>query len=145
MQFLLIKDRDWQYLWRGLTEYEPARQTLLHSHSKMGRERISDNRRIHNFQNIKPTIETTKRYSITTLESLKPFKGNYSDNQTKLVETRQSSYSGGVPAFDARKNIYSPVEFQEDRFELFANLPMPSCNILIKCGDLREKLPVEED
>ncbi|KAH0925899.1 hypothetical protein HID58_018155 [Brassica napus] len=63
----------------------------------------------------------------------------------KLVETRQSSYSGAVPAFDARKNIYSPVEFQEDRFELFANLPMPSCNILIKCGDLREKLPVEED
>ncbi|CAN6997480.1 unnamed protein product [Brassica rapa subsp. trilocularis] len=63
----------------------------------------------------------------------------------KLVETRQSSYSGAVPAFDARKNIYSPVEFQEDRFDLFAKLPIPSCNILIKCGDLREKLPVEED
>lgn len=57
------------------------------------------------------------------------------------METEQNSFSGAVPAFDGRKNIYSYLEFQEDRFEFFANLPIPSCNTLIKCGDLREKLP----
>ncbi|KAG2306752.1 hypothetical protein Bca52824_026500 [Brassica carinata] len=75
------------------------------------RESISNNRRKHNFQNMKPTIETTKVAS-----------------------------SGAVPAFDGRKNIYSPVEFQKDSLEFFANLPIPSCNTLIKCSDLHEKL-----
>ncbi|KAG2240375.1 hypothetical protein Bca4012_023240 [Brassica carinata] len=51
----------------------------------------------------------------------------------KLVETAHSSLSGAVPDFDGRKNIYSPVEFQEDRLELFAYLPISSCNTLIKC------------
>ncbi|CAN6923079.1 unnamed protein product, partial [Brassica oleracea var. botrytis] len=46
----------------------------------------------------------------------------------KLVETEHSSLSGAVPAFDGRKNIYSPVEFQEDRLEFLANLPISSCN-----------------
>ena len=59
----------------------------------------------------------------------------------KLVETEHSSLSGAVPAFDGRKNIYSPVEFQEDRLEFLANLPISSCNTQIKCGDLRQKLP----
>ncbi|KAF2563968.1 hypothetical protein F2Q70_00015739 [Brassica cretica] len=59
----------------------------------------------------------------------------------KLLETEPRSFSGAVPAFDGRKNIYSPVEFQEDRLEFFVNLPIPSCNTLMKCGDLREKLP----
>ncbi|KAL0885430.1 hypothetical protein Bca101_009412 [Brassica carinata] len=51
----------------------------------------------------------------------------------KLVETEHSSLSGAVPDFDGRKNIYSPVEFQKDRLELFAYLPISSCNTLIKC------------
>ncbi|KAF2586099.1 hypothetical protein F2Q70_00035319 [Brassica cretica] len=46
----------------------------------------------------------------------------------KLVETEHSSLSGVVPAFDGMKNIYSLVEFQEDRLEFLANLPISSCN-----------------
>ncbi|KAF3534187.1 hypothetical protein DY000_02038815 [Brassica cretica] len=46
----------------------------------------------------------------------------------KLVETEHSSLSGAVPAFDGTKNIYSPVEFQEDRLEFLANLLISSCN-----------------
>ncbi|KAL0731403.1 hypothetical protein Bca4012_027497 [Brassica carinata] len=59
----------------------------------------------------------------------------------KLVETESSSFSVALPAFDGRKNIYSLVEFQEDRLEFFVNLRIPSCNILMKCGDLRGKKP----
>ncbi|CAN7122917.1 unnamed protein product [Brassica rapa subsp. narinosa] len=60
----------------------------------------------------------------------------------KLIETEPNSFSGAVPAFDGRKSIYSPVEFQEERLEFFVNLPIPSCNnTLMKCGDLREKQP----
>lgn len=60
----------------------------------------------------------------------------------KLLETEGDSFSGAVPAFDGRQNVYSPVEFQEDRLEFFVNLPVQSCNTLMKCGsDLREKQP----
>lgn len=60
----------------------------------------------------------------------------------KLVETEQSSFSGAVPAFDGRQNIYSPVEFLEDRLEFFVNLPIPSSKMMVmKNGDLREKQP----
>ncbi|KAJ4884258.1 Protein argonaute 7 [Raphanus sativus] len=60
----------------------------------------------------------------------------------KLVETAGDSFSGTVPAFDGRQNIYSPVEFQEDRLEFFVNLPIQSCNTLKKSGgDLRVKQP----
>ncbi|CAH2066358.1 unnamed protein product [Thlaspi arvense] len=59
----------------------------------------------------------------------------------KLVETEPSSFSGAVPAFDGRNNIYSPVEFQEDRLEFFVNLPIPSSNTVMKYSDLREKQP----
>ncbi|CAH8348246.1 unnamed protein product [Eruca vesicaria subsp. sativa] len=60
----------------------------------------------------------------------------------KLVETERGSFSGSVPAFDGRQNIYSPVEFQEDKLEFFVNLPIQSCKSLRNCGgDLREKQP----
>ncbi|KAG2322260.1 hypothetical protein Bca52824_015473 [Brassica carinata] len=60
----------------------------------------------------------------------------------KLVETEGDSFSGSVPAFDGRQNVYSPVEFQEDKLEFFVNLPIQSSNTLMKCGgDLREKQP----
>ncbi|EOA33574.1 hypothetical protein CARUB_v10019715mg [Capsella rubella] len=59
----------------------------------------------------------------------------------KLVETERNSFSGVVPAFDGRKNIYSPVEFQDDRLEFFVNLPIPSCKAVMNHGDLREKQP----
>ncbi|KAG5397014.1 hypothetical protein IGI04_018828 [Brassica rapa subsp. trilocularis] len=176
------------------SRYEPARQTLLHSHSKLhgvdedevfkdisfplfaslvsqsktdGRKdqrqqthtQLSEHKA--NNRNNKVNGSTATEAEAALVVAKRPDSGedialqrwnlsNPSKEITriikqKLVETRQSSYSGAVPAFDARKNIYSPVEFQEDRFDLFAKLPIPSCNILIKCGDLREKLPVEED
>ncbi|KAG2253224.1 hypothetical protein Bca52824_083360 [Brassica carinata] len=61
----------------------------------------------------------------------------------KLVETEgEDSFSGSVPAFDGRQNIYSPVEFQEDKLEFFVNIPIQPCKTLLKCGgDLREKQP----
>ncbi|CBI22310.3 unnamed protein product, partial [Vitis vinifera] len=37
----------------------------------------------------------------------------------KLVEEKSVELSGALPAFDGRKNLYSPVEFQNDRLELF--------------------------
>ncbi|CAN8235956.1 unnamed protein product [Cochlearia groenlandica] len=60
----------------------------------------------------------------------------------KLIETEHSSFSGSVPAFDGRKNIYSPVEFQEDKLEFFVNLPIPYCKKVMEYGgDLQDKQP----
>lgn len=43
----------------------------------------------------------------------------------KLVQDNTMAFSGAIPAFDGRKNLYSPIEFQNDRLELFINLPIP--------------------
>ncbi|XP_077217284.1 protein argonaute 7-like [Tasmannia lanceolata] len=43
----------------------------------------------------------------------------------KLVQDNQDVLSGALPAFDGRKNLYSPVEFQDDRLEFFISLPIP--------------------
>ncbi|XP_010551411.1 PREDICTED: protein argonaute 7 [Tarenaya hassleriana] len=63
----------------------------------------------------------------------------------KLVEANPSSFSGSVPAFDGRKNIYSPVEFQNDRLEFFVNLPVPSSRTVMPSSGLGEKQPVKID
>ncbi|XP_057508377.1 protein argonaute 7-like [Actinidia eriantha] len=44
----------------------------------------------------------------------------------KLVEDNSVVLSGAHPAYDGRKNLYSPIEFQSDRLELFISLPIPS-------------------
>lgn len=59
----------------------------------------------------------------------------------KLVEENEAMLSGALPAFDGRKSLYSPVEFQNDRLDLFISLPIPNH----KSGDskaehLRHKL-----
>lgn len=54
----------------------------------------------------------------------------------KLVQDNQEILSGAHPAFDGRKNLYSSVEFQEDKVEFFVNLPIPTMNPL---------LPLEEN
>ncbi|OWM75918.1 protein argonaute 7 [Punica granatum] len=51
----------------------------------------------------------------------------------KLVEENKVALSGALPAFDGRKNLYSPVEFQNDRLDLFISLPIPTH----KSGDLK--------
>lgn len=42
----------------------------------------------------------------------------------KLVQDNPVTLSGALPAYDGRKNLYSPIEFQNDRFELFISLPI---------------------
>ncbi|KAI3888149.1 hypothetical protein MKX03_007572 [Papaver bracteatum] len=44
----------------------------------------------------------------------------------QLVQENQELLSGALPAFDGRKNLYSSVEFQEDKLEFFVNLPIPT-------------------
>ncbi|KAJ8774532.1 hypothetical protein K2173_016978 [Erythroxylum novogranatense] len=44
----------------------------------------------------------------------------------KLVESNSTVLSGALPAYDGRKNLYSPVEFQNDRLEFYISLPIPT-------------------
>lgn len=43
----------------------------------------------------------------------------------KLVEDNSDVLSGALPVFDGRKNLYSPIEFQEHKLEFFVSLPIP--------------------
>ncbi|XP_039114723.1 LOW QUALITY PROTEIN: protein argonaute 7-like [Dioscorea cayenensis subsp. rotundata] len=43
----------------------------------------------------------------------------------KLVQENSDALSGALPVFDGRRNLYSPVEFQDDRLEFFISLPIP--------------------
>ncbi|CAA3012853.1 argonaute 7 [Olea europaea subsp. europaea] len=42
----------------------------------------------------------------------------------KIVEDNSALLSGALPVYDGRRTIYSPIEFQDDRFELYISLPM---------------------
>ncbi|KAH9313763.1 hypothetical protein KI387_022390, partial [Taxus chinensis] len=42
----------------------------------------------------------------------------------KLVAENSSLLSNALPAFDGRKNLYSAVEFQKEKMELYVSLPM---------------------
>ncbi|KAF8390187.1 hypothetical protein HHK36_024709 [Tetracentron sinense] len=53
----------------------------------------------------------------------------------KLVEDNSVVLRGAVPAFDGRKNLYSPVEFQNDKLEFFVSLPIPTANSLLPLGE----------
>lgn len=44
----------------------------------------------------------------------------------KLVKDNSEVLCGAFPVYDGRKNIYSPVEFQDDRLELYINIPIPT-------------------
>uniref|UniRef100_A0A1D1ZCJ8 Protein argonaute 7 n=1 Tax=Anthurium amnicola TaxID=1678845 RepID=A0A1D1ZCJ8_9ARAE len=44
----------------------------------------------------------------------------------KLVKDNPAIFSGSLPVFDGRKNLYSPVEFQGNRLEFFIGLPLPT-------------------
>jgi eukaryotic translation initiation factor 2C len=62
----------------------------------------------------------------------------------KLVEENSNVLSGSFPAYDGRKNLYSPVEFQNDRLELYVSLPLPTSKSALPKGefnDLLEKPP----
>ncbi|XP_031265683.1 protein argonaute 7-like [Pistacia vera] len=60
----------------------------------------------------------------------------------KLVENNSAVLCGAYPAYDGRKNLYSAVEFQNDRLEFFISLPIPSSKSRLPYGefnDLKQK------
>ncbi|KAL0733682.1 hypothetical protein Bca4012_009892 [Brassica carinata] len=129
------------------------RQTLLYSHSKVWYQTLHQSLALlSQNQNQKDqdylliylyslgAIEERKHQKQQTQAQLSEHVANNRNNKKNSWRLSRVASSGAVPAFDGRKNIYSPVEFQEDSLEFFANLPIPSCNTLIKCSDLHEKL-----
>lgn len=52
----------------------------------------------------------------------------------KLVMENSDVLAGAMPVFDGRKNLYSSVEFQDDRIEFFVSLPVAKSQSLNK-GD----------
>lgn len=56
----------------------------------------------------------------------------------KLVENNSVVLSGSDPAYDGRKNLYSPVEFQNDRLEFFISLPIPTSKSALHSGESNE-------
>lgn len=60
----------------------------------------------------------------------------------KLVEQNSTVFSDGNPSFDGRRNLFSSVEFEKDRIELFINIPVPMGNLSIpqNCDENQERL-----
>ncbi|XP_002522490.2 protein argonaute 7 [Ricinus communis] len=56
----------------------------------------------------------------------------------KLVDENSAVLSGAFPAYDGRKNLYSPVEFQNDRFEVYISLPIPTSKSSLPLGELND-------
>lgn len=56
----------------------------------------------------------------------------------KLVQDNSAVFSGTFPAYDGRKNLYSPVEFQNDRLEFYMSLPIPSSKSSLPLGELND-------
>jgi eukaryotic translation initiation factor 2C len=50
--------------------------------------------------------------------------------KNKLVEENSSALSGALPAFDGRKNLFSPIEFQQGKLEFFVSLPVASARLV---------------
>ncbi|KAL5991783.1 Protein argonaute 7 [Asimina triloba] len=44
----------------------------------------------------------------------------------KLVEDNPDVFAGARAAFDGQKNLYSPVEFEDNRLEFYIKLPIPA-------------------
>ncbi|PNT16900.1 hypothetical protein POPTR_010G163800v4 [Populus trichocarpa] len=60
----------------------------------------------------------------------------------KLVKENSAVLSGALPAYDGRKSLYSPVEFQKDRLEFYVSLPIPTTKSSLPFGEfnfLQEK------
>ncbi|WVZ12771.1 hypothetical protein V8G54_017301 [Vigna mungo] len=60
----------------------------------------------------------------------------------KLVNNNSPVLSGATPAYDGRKNLYSPVQFQNDKLEFYISLPVPTTKLPSPYGeipDLKEK------
>ncbi|OVA12232.1 Argonaute/Dicer protein [Macleaya cordata] len=62
----------------------------------------------------------------------------------KLVQENQQLLSGALPAFDGRKNLYSPVEFQDDKLEFFVSLPIPTSKSMLPLEENNEAMEKEQ-
>ncbi|KAF6134098.1 hypothetical protein GIB67_035652 [Kingdonia uniflora] len=58
----------------------------------------------------------------------------------KLVLDNQDILSGAHPAFDGRKNLFSSIEFQNDKLEFYVTLPIPIAKSVLSLGDANEML-----
>ncbi|KAG0478227.1 hypothetical protein HPP92_012946 [Vanilla planifolia] len=58
--------------------------------------------------------------------SPRPSKETARQIKRKLVLENSDVLDGALPAFDGRRNLYSSVEFQHDKIESFASLPLPA-------------------
>ncbi|KAK7836120.1 protein argonaute 7 [Quercus suber] len=58
----------------------------------------------------------------------------------KLVEENSAVLSGALPAYDGRKNLYSPVEFHNDRLEFHVSLPIPNSKSTLPNGEFSNLL-----
>ncbi|XP_010258237.1 PREDICTED: protein argonaute 7-like isoform X2 [Nelumbo nucifera] len=54
----------------------------------------------------------------------------------KLVQDYSAMLSDAHPAFDGRRNLYSPIEFQYDKLEFFIRLPIPTAKSLLPMGEI---------
>lgn len=54
----------------------------------------------------------------------------------KLVEDNPAVLSGAIPAYDGRKNLYSAVEFQNDKLEFYISLPISTGKSTVSYGEL---------
>ncbi|XP_030546668.1 protein argonaute 7 [Rhodamnia argentea] len=59
----------------------------------------------------------------------------------QLVKENSAILSGALPAFDGRKNLFSPVEFQNDRLDFFISLPIPTSKSMLPFSDPEGKRP----
>ncbi|KAK6921978.1 Argonaute, linker 1 domain [Dillenia turbinata] len=57
----------------------------------------------------------------------------------KLIQDNPVEFSNTLPAFDGRKNLFSPIEFKNDRFEIFISLPIPIGKSLEGANDFEQK------
>ncbi|TQD87383.1 hypothetical protein C1H46_027044 [Malus baccata] len=60
----------------------------------------------------------------------------------KLMEDNSAVLSGAIPAYDGRKNLYSALEFRDDRLEFYVSLLIPTSKPTLPYGafnDLQEK------
>ncbi|GAU45842.1 hypothetical protein TSUD_175410 [Trifolium subterraneum] len=57
----------------------------------------------------------------------------------KLVHNNSEILSGALPAYDGRKNLYSPIEFQNDKLEFYISLPILTSKSTSLYGEMNDR------
>nr|ACN79520.1 reduced leaflet 3 [Lotus japonicus] len=71
-----------------------------------------------------------------------PSKDVAREIKQKLVNNNSAMLSGALPAYDGRQNLYSSIEFQNDKLEFYISLLIPTSKLTSPYGemyDLKEK------